>query len=446
MSRSEQCRPHGPTYALARASFITAMTGRYHAREWGSARAKAQKADNSVAQFYAAIWSLFTLRLTDLEKVHNFTPEFCLKWSEITKTKLIVGGGDFSTTIGTEDILNFFYALFYSGAYRKKYQGTLSQGFPILFFPKKLALASEMATHGRQLIALHLLDEKEAPNLAKPETRFVGKGEARVEKGYPKYENGKVMINASCHFEDVTPDVWDFHIGGYQVCRKWLKDRAGKGGKNPHPGRVLTDADILHYRRITIALRDTISLMKQIDDTINKHGGWPDAFYVAPPPPPTIEEIIQADECHELEYKSTFQWDVKENRKNKDLQKPCLKTIAAFLNTKGGTLVIGVTDGKEIFGLEQDLKLTKGTTDQFEQTFRQAMDNCIGPAFAPYCKIRFAYAPDGKQVCVIEVEKGKEPAFLKFQNQQDFFIRNGNATKALTASEQHDYIRQHFDR
>jgi predicted helicase len=355
-----------------------------------------------------------------------------------------MGRGNLDKTFGPRDVFDYIYAVLHSPAYRSRYADFLKSDFPRIPLPKDGDIFCELVELGRQLVALHLLDEKQAEILTKPETRFIGKGEARVEKGYPKYENGKVMINSSCHFEDVTPDVWEFHIGGYQVCEKWLKDRAGKGGKNPHPGRVLSEEDILHYRRITVTLQETIRLMAEIDTVINSHGGWPDAFYQAPPPPPSVEEIIKADESHELEFKSTFQWDVKENKKNTELQKSCLKTIAAFLNTKGGTLVIGVTDDKEFYGLEADLKLTKGTPDMFEQTFRHAMDKCIGAAFSPYCKIRFTTSPNNKQVCVVEVEKSKEPAFLTFQGKEDFLIRRGNATKPLSAAEQHDYIKQHF--
>ena len=50
-------------------------------------------------------------------------------------------------------------------------------------------------------------------------------------------------------------EVWNFHIGGYQVCEKWLKNRQAKGGKNPRPGRVLTNEDIAHYQKIIVALR-----------------------------------------------------------------------------------------------------------------------------------------------------------------------------------------------
>ncbi len=213
----------------------------------------------------------------------SFTADISTHTGLIYESKIIeqqtdMGRGDLAKTFGPRDVFEYIYAVLHSPAYRSRYADFLKSDFPRIPLPGSADLFRDLVALGRQLVALHLLDEKQASNLNKPETRFVGRGEARVERTYPKYENGKVMINPTCHFEDVTPDVWDFYIGGYQVCEKWLKDRAGKGGKNPHPGRVLSEDDILHYRRITIALRDTISLMKQIDDTINKHGGWPNAF------------------------------------------------------------------------------------------------------------------------------------------------------------------------
>ena len=82
-----------------------------------------------------------------------------------------------------------------------------------------------------------------------------------VEKGYPKYvaqaekpEKGKVHINKRQYFEGVAPSVWEFHVGGYQVCEKWLKDRRG---------RKLSYEDISLYQKITVALGETIRLMKE---------------------------------------------------------------------------------------------------------------------------------------------------------------------------------------
>jgi len=70
----------------------------------------------------------------------------------------------------------------------------------------------------------------------------------------------------------VPEGVWDFQIGGYQVCHKWLKDRKG---------RTLSDEDIAHYQKIIVALNETIRIMAEIDEVIEAHGGWPDAFQAA---------------------------------------------------------------------------------------------------------------------------------------------------------------------
>jgi hypothetical protein len=78
--------------------------------------------------------------------------------------------------------------------------------------------------------------------------------------------SGRVYINATQYFDGVPPEVWEFHVGGYQVCEKWLKDRKG---------RALSYDDLTHYQRIVAALAETITLMAAIDETIEDHGGWP---------------------------------------------------------------------------------------------------------------------------------------------------------------------------
>jgi hypothetical protein len=70
-------------------------------------------------------------------------------------------------------------------------------------------------------------------------------------------------------FKGVSEAAWNFHVGGYRVCEKWLKDRKG---------RKLTKDDIEHYQKIVVALSETIRLMAEIDKVIDEHGGWPGAF------------------------------------------------------------------------------------------------------------------------------------------------------------------------
>ena len=136
-------------------------------------------------------------------------------------------------------------------------------------------LFRELAGHGGNLVSLHLL---EFPKLLDHITTLVGSADFQVEK--VSYSDETVWIDkAKMHgFKDVTEEVWNFHIGGYQVCEKWLKDRQAKGGKNPRPGRTLTEEDINHYQKIVVAIKETIRIMAEIDEVIEEHGGWPDAF------------------------------------------------------------------------------------------------------------------------------------------------------------------------
>jgi hypothetical protein len=113
-------------------------------------------------------------------------------------------------------------------------------------------------------------------------TTQVGSCNSQVEK--VSYSDTTAWIdNAKTRgFRSVPEEVWNFHIGGYQVCEKWLKDRQAKGGKDPRPGRVLTAEDIDHYQKIVVAISATIRIMAEIDEVIDQHGGWPDAFASGP--------------------------------------------------------------------------------------------------------------------------------------------------------------------
>jgi len=83
---------------------------------------------------------------------------------------------------------------------------------------------------------------------------------------YLKALSSTLWINATQYFADVPEKVWAFHVGGYQVCEKWLKDRKG---------RVLDHGDLTHYCRVVAALGDTIRLMGDVDEAVEGAGGWP---------------------------------------------------------------------------------------------------------------------------------------------------------------------------
>ncbi len=168
--------------------------------------------------------------------------------------------------INPEDILYYAYAVLHSPAYRNRYAPFLKIDFPRLPFTGQLKLFRALTQIGCQLVSLHLL---ESPKLDHVLTKFIGTSKRAVEK--IAYANQTVWIDkaCTCGFRGVPEAVWDFHIGGYQVCEKWLKDRKGQ---------VLLNADVEHYHRIVVSLAETILLMAEIDKVIEAHGGWPGAF------------------------------------------------------------------------------------------------------------------------------------------------------------------------
>ena len=136
---------------------------------------------------------------------------------------------------------------------------------------------------------LHAAEQKAQAKVLSP---FPSKGNNEIERSHPKYltpnsptpgtgaflKSGRVYINRGSekdsskgqYFDNVPPEVWNYHIGGYQVCEKWLKDR-----QIDKYGRALTFNDIEHYQKIVAAIRETISIQQEIDETIEAHGGWP---------------------------------------------------------------------------------------------------------------------------------------------------------------------------
>jgi hypothetical protein len=181
-----------------------------------------------------------------------------------------------------EDIFYYTYAVFHSPGYRSRYAEFLKIDFPRLPLTGKLELFRSLARLGGELTALHLLESSKLDN---PITEFNGTNRQVSKVTYTPDNGGTVWIDGkgtknapksvTSGFSPVSEDIWNFHIGGYQVCEKWLKDRGPKKG---NPGRILTDDDIAHYHKIVIALTETIRLMAEIDKVIDTHGGWPDAF------------------------------------------------------------------------------------------------------------------------------------------------------------------------
>lgn len=157
-----------------------------------------------------------------------------------------------------------------------------------------------------------------------------------------------------------------------------------------------------------------------------------------------LAEIIQLGESSGLEFKSTLQWDVVRGEQNKHLRHSVLKTIVAFLNSDGGTLVIGVEDDGNIFGLDSDLKILAGSTDKLLQLLAALVVDQIGAEYSAYINMGLA-SVDDTDVCVVRVDKGVEPAFLDGVKGKEFYVRVGNTSRALDPEETIRYTSMNWD-
>ena len=157
-----------------------------------------------------------------------------------------------------------------------------------------------------------------------------------------------------------------------------------------------------------------------------------------------LVELVALGESATLEFKSTFQWDVVQGKQNTALRHEVLRTVAAFLNTGGGTLVIGVEDDGKAFGIEHDLTFVKGkNTDGFQQTLASVTADQLGAGISPYIKVRFEPL-SGHSVCVIDVDRCSEPAFLKGQHGPEFWVRLANTSRRLDAEETVRYVQANW--
>jgi len=165
--------------------------------------------------------------------------------------------GAFGEQPATEDIFHYSYAILFAPSCREKYAEFLKIDFPRIPFTKDVKLFQKLAALGERLVDLHLLRSSE---LDPPIAHFQGKGDNKVQTGKKglRYdaETQRVYINEEQFVEVVSPQVWEYMIGGYQVCHKWLKDRKD---------RCLTLEEIKTYCRTATALSKTIEIQAEID-------------------------------------------------------------------------------------------------------------------------------------------------------------------------------------
>ena len=158
----------------------------------------------------------------------------------------------------------------------------------------------------------------------------------------------------------------------------------------------------------------------------------------------SVLQLIAAGEHEKQEFKSSLRWDGLNSKVNKDVEDAVVKTLAGFLNGKGGTLLIGVDDSGVVIGIAADYKtLRKKSRDGFRLHLGNLIAGKLGEAASSYPKVTF-HEIDGKDVCEVTVEPSSDPIYAKVPNDKVFYLRTDNATRKLPVDEAVKYVRDRW--
>lgn len=180
-------------------------------------------------------------------------------------------------------------------------------------------------------------------------------------------------------------------------------------------------------KRMALVVRDAWNVLKGSESSVA----------VAPP---SVADLIASGETGSVEFKSTLRTNLHTGQADEKIHLSVLKTIAAFLNAKGGTLLIGVADDGQVLGLDAD---GFPNEDKMGLHLVNLIKDRIGEVFMPYVHPHFE-EQDGTRILSVRCERGPKPAFVKDGPVQRFYVRGGNATTELSGGSVTDYVKHRF--
>lgn len=199
---------------------------------------------------------------------------------------------------------------------------------------------------------------------------------------------------------------------------------------DPELWRVENFPKFLEYRRAALAT----AINEYIDRSPDVGNGQID-----------LPALLANGEGGNIEFKASARWDVREGKPNKALEGIVAKTVAGFLNGRGGTLLIGVDDTRQVVGLEQDYATLskRPNKDGYEQFLINLLSTSLGRDLTSEISIQFPQT-EGKEVCAVKVGSGHRPVYVQDGQQTRFYLRTGNATQELNTKEANEYIRHRW--
>jgi len=157
-----------------------------------------------------------------------------------------------------------------------------------------------------------------------------------------------------------------------------------------------------------------------------------------------VRSLIAQGESGSLEFKSSFRWDLRDNKVNRALEGVVLKTLAGYMNATGGTLLIGVADNGSVVGLEHDYKtLKKPDRDGLEQALMTAIATRIGADACRSVQTIF-HSLENKEVCRVIVAPSRRPVYVKEGDAPRLYVRTGVSTRELNVQEAVNYTAQRW--
>ena len=165
------------------------------------------------------------------------------------------------------------------------------------------------------------------------------------------------------------------------------------------------------------------------------------------PPEIDLEALIAAGESSTIEFKSSARWDFKEERPSKLLEAVIVKTLAGFMNSGGGVLLIGVSDDGAVVGLERDFATLSKRPDRdgYQQFLVHLVSRDMGAETCACLSISF-HPVRGMEVCRVSIEPGPKPVYIEDGAATRFFVRTGNLTQELSTRASAEYIAERWKR
>lgn len=163
-----------------------------------------------------------------------------------------------------------------------------------------------------------------------------------------------------------------------------------------------------------------------------------------------IAEVAKRGESDSLEFKSSARWNMRAGKRDDAMETVIAKTVAAFMNSGGGTLLIGVDDDGRLIGLGPDYATLKTPdSDRFELWIRDLWGQRLGTNAAALPLLDFAEASDPQEgygpqeVCRVTIPPSTRPVYLKGpkgKGEAELWVRVGNSTRRLEVADAVQYV------